>query len=175
MKYAANMAIHITKIRTITVNRINLREYTVFITTIGLHYIYHINSIMGKALYFEVILVFILLTAAFGRILFPEVRQKEIEENPFLNGTTSYVIIFYELMAVYFLLYATSKNKKMYLLTYIIAITLLSLYFMATLCDFRMEKMIDTFKSVCVYTPNPHSVVVHTLIILMMVYIVYIK
>ena len=59
---------------------------------------------MLKNIYFELLLVLILTSAALGRIVYPDMREKEIKENPFMNDYISYGIIIFELLSLYFIL-----------------------------------------------------------------------
>jgi len=124
---------------------------------------------MKKSNYFEIIIVLILTSAAVGRIMNTDIREKEIQVNPFMNSYSSYGIIAFEISAFYFLLLSNTFFKKMYLYIYIILIIPLTIYYLSKKTDF------SEVKSLFIYTPDIKSIFIHALIFLIMMYIILYK
>lgn len=124
---------------------------------------------MKKSYYFEIIIFLTLTSAAVGRIIYPDMREKEIEVNPFINTYSSYVIIAFELSAFYFLFFSNKFLKNIYLLIYIALIIPLSIYYLSKI------NIQDEIKSLYIYTPDIKSILIHIYIIITMAYIVLYK
>lgn len=124
---------------------------------------------MKKSYYFEIIIFLTLTSAALGRIIYPDMREKEIEVNPFINRYSSYVIIAFELCAFYFLFFSNKFLKNIYLFTYIALIIPLSIYYLSKI------NVQDEIKSLYIYTPDIKSILIHIYIIITMAYIVFYK
>jgi hypothetical protein len=122
---------------------------------------------MKKTLYFETLIALTLTTAAVGRIMYPEVREEEIQKNPFMNTYSSYGIIAYELLSFYFIFFTSSSIKNIYLLIYILLVLPLSIYYL-----YKYNKF-DDMKSLYIYTPDIKSIWIHILIIIIMGYIIF--
>ena len=125
---------------------------------------------MLRNIYVELLLVLTLTSAAVGRIVNPDMRDKEIKENPFMNEYISYTVIIYELLSIYFLLYSNIAYKRLYLLIYIVLISALSVYYL-----YSSPNIFDTIKTLFIYTPDIKSILIHIFILLVMVYIVIYK
>lgn len=121
---------------------------------------------MKKTFYFEFIIALTLTSAAVGRIMYPEVREEEIQKNPFMNTYSSYGIIAYELLAFYFIFFTNSLIKNMYFLVYIVLVILLSIYYL-----YKYNKF-DDLKPLYIYTPDIKSIWIHILLIIIMGYLV---
>lgn len=122
---------------------------------------------MKYSSYFETIIVIILVSAALGRIFNSDIRQQEISENPFLNEVSSYAIIVFELLSIYFIFYSNKMYKNMYLFTYILLVLPLSIFYIL-----KNTNLIKDLKSLFIYTPNIKSIFIHILILLIMIYII---
>jgi hypothetical protein len=117
----------------------------------------------------RILLTIVLTTAALGRIVYPEISEKEKNDIPFMNETGEKILITYELLSVYFLLLAPIYLRNMYLWGYIIPVLLLSLYYIIK------GNLIKDIKEVCIYPNDIKSVLIHLLYIGIMCYMVYTK
>jgi len=117
----------------------------------------------------QLLFVAFLTTGALGRIVYPEIREKEINDIPFMNETGEKVIIVAELLSFYFLLLAPNYLRNAYLWSYIIPVMLLSIYFIVK------GNLINDIKELCIYTKDIKSVFIHLLYIGIMCYMVYAK
>jgi len=113
-------------------------------------------------LLFELLIAGALTTGGLGRILAPEICEKELAENPFLNRYTQNAIIIFELLAVYFIFFANKTVKSIYLWIYIIAVLFLSGYYIIR------DNLLADLKDLCYFPSDIKAVFIHILLITIM-------
>jgi len=116
---------------------------------------------------FNIFITIVLTTAAVVRIIFPEIRQLEIESIPLNNPFMEWLIILFELASGYFLLAAPKMPRQIYLSVTIIGITLISLYYVYTGPSF------SDYKYTCVYLNDPKAVVLHATYLAILLWMIY--
>jgi hypothetical protein len=122
---------------------------------------------MGKNVYFEALLVIFLTSGGLGRIMHSDIREHEMQINPFMNQYSSYGIIIFELLSFYFILYSNTTYKNIYLLIYVALVSFVTIYYV-----YSSPKILDTIKELFVYTPDIKSIFIHILLVLIMLYVV---
>jgi hypothetical protein len=118
--------------------------------------------------YFEIFLCLAITTAGLYRLIYPELRKEEMNDLK-INENIEYIIIIYELCAIYFLFYTTKENKNIYIYLYIIVCLIISIYYLSN------KNILEEFKKLCIYTNDIKSIWCHIIYIFILIYIVHIK
>jgi len=124
-----------------------------------------------KSNYFEIFLCIGLTTAGLFRLIFPELRQKEMIDLP-INEIQEHILIFYELSSIYFIFYTDKDIKNIYYSIYIIGCVLITLYYLSKR---SLSDIFSEFKELSIFPNNMKSIWYHLVYVFILIYIIYIK
>ena len=124
-----------------------------------------------KQNYFEILLAIGITCGGLFRLLYPELRELEMKDLP-ITDIHEYILIMFELSAVYFIFYTNTNIKKIYLGIFVISCILVTVYYLSK------RSLSDTFeqiKKLCIYSNDINIIWYHILYIYILIYLVYIK
>ena len=124
-----------------------------------------------KSSYFEIFLCIGLTSAGLFRIIFPELREKELKDMP-INELGEYMLILFELSSTYVIFYTDEDTKNIYYGIYIIGCILLSLYYLSKR---SISESFSEFKELCIFPNDMKSIWYHLVYVFILIYIIYIK
>ena len=124
-----------------------------------------------KSNYFEIFLCIGLTTAGLFRLIFPELRQKEMIDLP-INEIQEHILILYELSSIYFIFYTDKDIKNIYYSIYIIGCVLITLYYLSKR---SLSDIFSEFKELSIFPNNMKSIWYHLVYVFILIYIIYIK
>jgi hypothetical protein len=124
-----------------------------------------------KSNYFQLFLCIGLTTAGLFRLIFPELRHKEMIDLP-INEIQEYIIILFELSSIYFIFYTNNDIRNAYYSIYIFGCILITLYYLSKRSIFEI---FSEFKELCIFPNNMKSIWYHLVYVFILLYIIYIK
>jgi len=119
--------------------------------------------------YFELIMTTGLMIGSITRIASPEYRKREQMHLPFGSDLFTWIIILMELSSPYFLLFAPPALKKIYILLFLLALGVITVYYIVT-----YPNLFD-FRETCIYENKPLSVVFHIIYFFIFLWLAYFK
>ncbi len=105
------------------------------------------------------------------RLLYPELRELEMKDLP-ITDIHEYILIMFELSAVYFIFYTNTNIKNIYLGIYVVGCILVTLYYLSkrSLSDNFLE-----MKKLCIFPNDIKSIWYHIVYVYILIYLIYIK
>jgi hypothetical protein len=124
-----------------------------------------------KSNYFEIFLCIGLTAAGLFRLIFPELRKKEMKYLP-INEIHEYAIILYELSAIYFIFYSTEDIRNIYYSIYIIACIIITVYHIS---NKSYEEIFLEIPELSIFSNDMKTIWYHLIIVFIFIYMIYIK
>ena len=121
--------------------------------------------------YFEILLSIVITSAGLCRLLHPELREIEMKDLPVTN-IHEYILIIFELSAVYFIFYTNTNIKNIYLGIYITVCSLIILYYLS---KNSISKNFSEMKKLCIFSNDTKTIWCHLVYVYILIYIIYIK
>ena len=121
--------------------------------------------------YFEILLCIIITCAGLFRLLYPELRDLEMKDLPIRN-IHEYILIIFELSAIYFIFYTNTNIKNIYLGVYVISCILITLYYLS---KNSLSKTLSELKKLCIFPNDIKSIWCHIVYVFILIYVIYIK
>jgi hypothetical protein len=124
-----------------------------------------------KSNYFELFLCIGLTTAGLFRLIFPELRHKEMIDLP-INEIQEHILILYELSSIYIIFYTDTDTKNIYYSIYIIGCVLIALYYLSKR---SISDIFSEFKELSIFPNDMKTIWYHLIIVFIFIYMIYIK
>jgi hypothetical protein len=124
-----------------------------------------------KSNYFEIFLCIGLTTAGLVRIIYPELRIKELKDIP-INEFLEHILIIFELLSTYFIFYTNTKIKNIYYGIYIIGCIIISLFYLSKKSS---SDIFSEFIELSIFPNNMKSIWYHLVYVYILIYLIYIK
>lgn len=124
-----------------------------------------------KSNYFEILIAIGITCGGLFRLLYPELRQKEMIDLP-INEIHEYILIIFELSAIYIIFYTNKDIKNAYFAVYILGCIIITLYYLS---NKSFEYIFSEFKELCIFPNDIKSIWYHLVYVYILIYIIYIK
>ena len=83
-----------------------------------------------------------------------------------------YILIIFELSAIYIIFYTNKDIKNIYFGIYILGCIIITLYYLS---NKSVEYIFSEFKELCIFPDNMKSIWYHLVYVYILIYIIYIK
>ena len=115
--------------------------------------------------YFEIFISITVTIAGIYRLFCPDIRQKEIDNMKIINMNHEFLIMLFEISAIYFIFFTTPFIKKLYIGTYLFFCSIVTLLYIYN------KNIIKLVKNLIIYTNNAESIGIHFIILVIMFYL----
>jgi hypothetical protein len=124
-----------------------------------------------KKNYFEILLCTGITIGGLFRLMFPDLRKQEMNDTSFEN-IHEYLLILFELLAVYFIFFTNTHIKNLYLSIFMIVCIFIALYYLSKK---SISTILSEVKKLCIFSNDIKSIWFHLIYIYILIYIIYIK
>ena len=124
-----------------------------------------------KKNYFEILLCVGITCGGLFRLLYPELREKEMKDLP-ISDIHEYILIVFELLAFYFIFYKDTYIRNIYLGVYVLGCLIITFYYLSKK---SISNTFSEIKELCIFPDDIKSTWYHIVYVFIILYIIYIK
>jgi len=124
-----------------------------------------------KENYFEILLCTGITIGGLFRLMYQDLRKKEMNDTSFTN-IHEYFLILFELLAIYFIFFTSTRIKNLYLSIFMIVCISIALYYLSKK---SISTILSEVKKLCIFSDDIKSIWFHLIYIYILIYIIYIK